>query len=227
MSRSGKGGIGMQANAVIRDITDFIFCEDKPDTADIILIPGGGFPEIAERAAALYRAGYAPLVLPSGKYSITKGFFPGALSKAEQYDGHFQTEWAFLQSVLMQNGVPKEAILREDRATYTYQNAVFSRQAADEAGLCINRAILCCQAFHARRSLSYYRLCFPNTDFLVCPAVTKGIGRENWYLTEEGVDTVLSELSKCGSQFSDVIKASLSLKADAAAQEAGKGQLTT
>lgn len=137
----------MYPSAIIRDITNFIFCEDIPSPADIILVPGGGYPEIAERAAALFREGFAPLVLPSGKYSVKKGFFPGALSKETQYDGDFDTEWEFLKHVLMKNGVPEEAVLKEDRATYTYQNAIYSREVTDEAGLSIETAILCCQAF--------------------------------------------------------------------------------
>ena len=207
----------MYPSGIIRDITKFIFCEDIPSHADIILIPGGGYPEIAERAAVLFREGFAPLVLPSGKYSVKKGFFPGALSKESQYGGDFDTEWEFLKHVLMQNGVPEEAILKEDCATYTYQNAIYSREVTDKAGLSIETAILCCQAFHARRSLSYYRLCFPETNFLVCPAITKGISRSTWFQTEDGVDTVLGELSKCGSQFGDAIKTSLSLGSHRAA----------
>ena len=38
----------MYPSAIIRDITNFIFCEDIPSPADIILVPGGGYPEIAE-----------------------------------------------------------------------------------------------------------------------------------------------------------------------------------
>lgn len=201
----------MIPSAVIRDITSFIFCEDAPASADIIFVPGGSYPEIAERAAALYRQGFAPFILPSGQYSVTRGFFPGAASKQAQYGGKFPTEWAFLKHVLMENGVPEKAILKEDCATYTYQNATFSREVTDSAGLAVKRAILCCQAYHARRSLSYYRLCFPETDFLVCPAVTNNISRSTWFRSEDGVDTVLGELTKCGSQFGDAIKASLGL----------------
>lgn len=33
-------------------------------------VPGNGFPDMAEKAASLYREGYAPYILPSGRYSI-------------------------------------------------------------------------------------------------------------------------------------------------------------
>ena len=57
----------------IEDITDFIFVEDKPEKADIIFIPGGNQGAIAVKAAKLYQAGYAPLILPSGRFSKPVG----------------------------------------------------------------------------------------------------------------------------------------------------------
>lgn len=60
----------------INDITNFIFVEDEPRKANIIFIPGGSFPEIAERAAELWCQNYAEYVMPSGRYSIKRGFFP-------------------------------------------------------------------------------------------------------------------------------------------------------
>ena len=56
-------------------ITSFIFQEDQPEKADIIFVPGGNYPEAAERAAQLYLEGYAPLICPSGKYSRLKRHF--------------------------------------------------------------------------------------------------------------------------------------------------------
>ena len=49
-------------------ISDFIFMSDEPETADVILLPGGHYPEGALRAAQLYRDGYAPWILPSGPF---------------------------------------------------------------------------------------------------------------------------------------------------------------
>ena len=53
-------------------ITEFIFLENEPEKADVIFIPGGNYPEAARRAADLYRDGFAPLLLPSGRYSVLK-----------------------------------------------------------------------------------------------------------------------------------------------------------
>ena len=51
--------------------TDYIFVKDEPQKADVIFVPGNGYPQMAEKAAELYRKGLAQKILPSGRYSIT------------------------------------------------------------------------------------------------------------------------------------------------------------
>ena len=186
----------------LKQIEDFMFIEDKPEKADVIFVPGNGYPQMAEKAAELYRNGFAPKILPSGRYSITAGRFTGVLDKKECYCGTYKTEWDFLKDVLMQNGVPEEAILKEDQATITYENAIYSRQVTDHAELEIERAILCCKSYHARRCLMYYQLLYPETEFYVVPVNADGITRENWRKNEEGIDAVTGELSRIVKQFS-------------------------
>ena len=186
----------------LKQIEDFMFIEDKPEKADVIFVPGNGYPQMAEKAAELYRNGVAPKILPSGRYSITAGRFTGVLDKKECYCGTYKTEWDFLKDVLMQNGVPEEAILKEDQATFTYENAIYSRQVTDHAELEIERAILCCKSYHARRCLMYYQLLYPETEFYVVPVNADGITRENWRKNEEGIDAVTGELSRIVKQFS-------------------------
>lgn len=178
-------------------ITDFIFVEDSPEQADIIFVPGGNYPEAALQAARLYREGFAPLILPSGKYSVLQGYFPG-----EQ-----ETEWAYLRKILLEAGVPDRAILREDTATFTYENAIKSRMVVEDLGLQIKKGILSCQAYHARRCLMYYQEQFPETELLVCPVETKGINRENWFRDRAKIDVVLGEVERCGSQFHEIMGA--------------------
>ncbi len=59
----------MMKTAFYDGITEFIFVENQPQKADVIFLPGGAYPEAALYAAKLYQECYAPLVLPSGKYS--------------------------------------------------------------------------------------------------------------------------------------------------------------
>ena len=190
----------------IRDITDFIFLQDEPQSADILFIPGNGHAGPSELAARLYREGFAPLVLPSGRYAIGTPGFVGQVSGARAYDGRFDTEWAFMRHVLLQNGVPDEAILREDEATYTYQNAILSRRRTDALRLSIRRGIICCRSVHARRAKMYYQTLYPDTTLFVCPAPDSDITRENWTHTSQGIDAVLGELERCGGQFHEILR---------------------
>ncbi|MBQ3156258.1 MAG: YdcF family protein [Clostridia bacterium] len=195
------------AERFIRAVTEFIFVEDQPEQADVILVPGSRKIENAIRAAALYRAGYAPYVLPSGRYATTYGRFLGVPERYQaEYPDAYETEWAFLRAVLRKHGVPDSAILREDQATYTWENAQKSRDVLQTAGLPCDTAILCCHAFHARRALLYYQAAMPKTRFLVCPAPTPGYTREDWFLTPKGRDRVLGEVQRLGSQVNEVFE---------------------
>ena len=187
-------------------LTDFIFVEDAPEKADVLFVPGGAYGEIAEHAARLYRQGYVPRILISGKYSITEGRFAGAKSPASYRKYSYRTECEFLSDILLKNGVPPEAILQEEEATFTYENAINSRALTDSLGLSVRTAIISCQAYHARRCLLYFSLLYPDTRFLICPAVTRGISRDTWMLDPEKIDLVLGEVERCGSQFHDILK---------------------
>lgn len=180
-------------------ISDFIFVEDEPEKADILFVPGNGFPQMSIEAARLWKEGMAPWILPSGKYSIGKGAFAGVQAMQENYPGPYQTEWEFMRDVLRKEGVPEEVILREDAATFTYQNAINSRKVTDAAGIRVKKAIICCKAQHARRCKLYYQYLYPQTTFLICPSDV-GINRENWFDTQKGRKEVLGEVEKCGEQ---------------------------
>ena len=190
-------------------LEDFIFVQHEPAPADILFIPGNGHAEPSERAAALYRAGFAPRILPSGRFSIQKSAFAGQTSGKRAYPGAFLTEWEFMRGVLLANGVPDFAILREARAAFTWQNAICSRAAADAAGLRVRRALLCCMPVHARRCLLYYSSVFPEAEILVCPAEGCQVTRETWAKTPEGIDAVLGEIERCGAQFREIAKEKL------------------
>ena len=192
--------------AYIKEIEDFIFLQDEPQKADILFVPGNRHAAPSEHAAALYQAGIAPFILPSGRYAIGSGGFMGQLSGRRAYAGQFDTEWAFMRHVLMENGVPESAILREDEATYTYQNAIFSRARTDQMGISVRRGVICCMPVHARRAKMYYQTLYPDAELLVCPAAGAAVTRENWKTSEAGIDAVLGELERCGGQFHAILR---------------------
>lgn len=195
----------MGAEGFVRAVSDFVFVEDAPAASDVILIPGNSSPVHALRAAELYHQGMARYLLPSGRYTKVVGHFAGVdPAWREKYPGNYETEWAYLRAVLADAGVPDAAILREDQATYTWENAQLSRKVTDAMGLTVRRAILCCRSYHARRALLYYQAAFPETEIRVCAASVPGFNREDWYLTAEGRAMILGEVRRLGDQVKEV-----------------------
>ena len=195
----------MGAAGFVRAVSDFVFVEDAPAPSDVILIPGNSSPVHALRAAELYHQGMARYLLPSGRYTKVVGHFAGVdPAWREKYPGDYETEWAYLRAVLVDAGVPDAAILREDQATYTWENAQLSRKVTDAMGLTVRRAILCCRSYHARRALLYYQAAFPETEIRVCAASVPGFNREDWYLTAEGRAMILGEVRRLGDQVKEV-----------------------
>lgn len=193
---------------LIDDISDFIFIEDLLETADIIFIPGSSCPELGEKAAEIYTKDYAQYILPSGKYAISRNGFKGVKNKGDRYKGPYETEFDFLKDVLNLNGVPNQAILKENQATFTYENALFSKKSLEDLDIKISKAILCCKSYHARRALMYYQMVFPNVEFVICSVPyfceNTWITKDNWYKTKLGVQKVMGELKRCGEQFQDI-----------------------
>ena len=194
---SGKTSAGRKVRERAKEemfydrITEFVFAENEPQKSDIIFIPGSKAQETVRKAASLFHEGWAPFLLPSGRWAKHIGHF----------EGEYETEWEFMKALLLELGVPEGSILKEDQATFTWENAIYSRKLLDRLEIPVKRAILCCKNFHAARALAYYQQQFPETEFLVCPAQAEGITRENWYLDQEKTKVVLGELKRCGEQF--------------------------
>ena len=176
----------------IQEITDYIFLEDRLERADAIFIPGCARPEHTEEAARVYKEGYAPLLLPSGGYTKVQGSFQGVSKEGQKYGTDFACEADFLEAVLLQNGVPASAILKECEAK--------TKLLIQKRGIHLKKAILCCKAHHARRSFLYYSMVFPEVEILIHPVVVDHISSEDWYKTEEGRKIVLGEFSRVGQQ---------------------------
>lgn len=195
----------LKGDNFIKEITSFIFIEDKPEKADIIFVPGGLWPEPMEKASELWLNGYAPYILPSGKYTLKNNCFTKPATKLEKYNKKYYTEYEFMKDVGLSYGVDEKAILKEDNATWTKENAFNSRKVTDELDLEIKKAIICCKSFHSKRALMFYSFAYPETKFIICPVNIENINKENWFETENGIDNVMGELSRCGGQFKKAI----------------------
>ena len=174
-------------------ITDLIFVENNVQKADIILVPGCSQPQIMERAAELYHKGIAPYILPTG----------GTNHEISQYN----TEWEYLKNIGVELGVPEDAILKEDRARNTFENARLSLEVLNRNSIAIKKAILVCKSYHSRRALLTYQVVFPrDIEFYVSTVTDKsGVTKDNWFLNTEATILVMEEVVKIGKYFRNEI----------------------
>lgn len=178
-------------------ITDFIFVENQPAVADIILIPGGLRQQLMDKAAELYNQGLAPYILPSG------GAGPKLTKEIEAGTAHWKSEWEYLLSIALQKGVPEKAVLKEDRALNTLENAKMSLLVVQQHNIEVKKAILVCKAHHARRALLTYQAAFSSTiEYIVCPIIDdRDVRKDNWFLDHVKIELVMGEVERIGKYF--------------------------
>lgn len=127
--------------------------ELKP--SDCILVLGSHDKRVAERGAELYLEGFAPFIL-----------FSGGLGRLTQ-DLWRQTEADLFAGIAMEMGVPKEAILIENRSTNTGENILFSQQVLKEKGMDPERFIVIQKPYMERRSFATFKKHWPEKEVLV------------------------------------------------------------
>lgn len=180
-----------QEIAALRDEqkTKIIFgnLEDDGGKGEFVVLLGGRLPYLAERvdaAAGLYHAGRVSLVVPSGGV------------KWEHEDGEI-TEAEYMKGLLLERGVPEEAIVMENEATTTKENMIYATlQMNRKLGLpAMRRAYVATSQSHMRRALRYAEIFFPSTvEVAPCAAIGGVDAKDCWYKTEAGRERAEREL---------------------------------
>ena len=138
----------------------FLAVADPPAAADVIFVFGSQAFAVPARAADLYRAGHAPLVLVSGRYGrMTRGRF--AATEAEVF-----------RDRLVQDGVPPESIVVEPDAGNTLENVRFGLTALHRRGVTVRRALLVAKPFVMRRCAATFARQAPDIEVRCCPPTT-------------------------------------------------------
>lgn len=167
----------------IREISEYLFCQDELAPADLILVFGGKRLERADRAAELFQAGLAPRIF------ITGGDKRGiGVCESDR-----------LRDRCVELGVPAEAITTECDSVNTLENVRMSVAAVEETigWKNIQNVIIISAPYHLRRvkqALAHY---IPRSVKITCsPDTRTDITRENWWHTPEGQNMVYRELEK-------------------------------
>jgi uncharacterized SAM-binding protein YcdF (DUF218 family) len=144
-----------ERDALAQIIWDYHHIGHRLAMADCIVALGSHDVRVAERAAELYREGWAPLIVCSGHLgNLTLGVW-------ERSEAHVFAE------VAHRAGVPLEHILIEDRATNTGENVVYSRDLLASRGIHPQRVIGVQKPYMERRTYATFRKKWPEVEVLV------------------------------------------------------------
>jgi uncharacterized SAM-binding protein YcdF (DUF218 family) len=165
------------------DVTDYLFLEDPPEPAEVMLIFGGTDRRRAARAADLYRQGLVRrIVLSGGPPKRPTGF---------------ATEAEAMGALLEQAGVPAAALVLERRATNTLENVRFSLPWLAGAAA----VILMTKPVHMRRVAMTARRRLAAARLLCVPAAMRDCTRANWTTRADWRATAAAELAAIARYF--------------------------
>jgi uncharacterized SAM-binding protein YcdF (DUF218 family)/glycosyltransferase involved in cell wall biosynthesis len=134
---------------------------------------GGGAQERIAQAVALYKAGYAPVLILSSGYVYS-----------------FQ-EAEVMRALAVDQGVPASAILLERRAANTYQNVKFVEEILREHRW--RRVLLVSSPYHMRRALLVWHKQAPDVTVLPTPVTQSQFYEHARGATLEQVRGILQE----------------------------------
>ncbi len=154
--------------------------EDPLAKSDVIVAVSGDNGPRTETAVALWKQGYAPLLLFSGA-----ALDPDSVSSAE-----------LMKRDAIRLGVPAEAILVEPASATTEENARLVAQLMADKGL--RTAILVTSPYHQRRAAVLFGRTFaPNgLAFRNYPARDPAWDPDRWWMREPSRTLTLVELAK-------------------------------
>ncbi|MGD0957674.1 MAG: YdcF family protein [Candidatus Acidiferrales bacterium] len=172
-------GIYLVRHPLLRLAGDFWVVDDGPAPSDAIVVLGDDNynGDRAARAAALFKAGWAPRAVASGRALRSYA----SIAELEQRD-------------LVANGVPQDAIVRFDhRAEDTREEALALRQLVSQRGW--KRILLVTSNYHTRRSRYIFaRTLPPGTVLRVVPAADTEYDPDRWWYTRRGLVIFSHEL---------------------------------
>jgi uncharacterized SAM-binding protein YcdF (DUF218 family) len=112
------------------------------DKVDAIFALGSPDLRVAERAAELYKLGYADCIICSGGFGKDTIY---AKSEAETYS-----------DVLIENGVPQDKIIIENKSTNTGENILFTKRFLESKNLNFKSFILVQKPYMERRTFATF-----------------------------------------------------------------------
>lgn len=138
-----------------KQLWDYHHVNHDLEKADCILVLGSHDTRVAERAAELYLQKWAPLLIFSGGLGrLTEGVWT-------------ETEADLFAKIAIDKGVPREAILIENKSTNTGENILFTRQLLRENKIDPESFIVVQKPYMERRSFATFKKHWPDKKLIV------------------------------------------------------------
>ncbi len=147
----------MDKYAYLKDLWDYLYMEHPVAPADAIIGFGSHDQTIASRAAALFKAGWAPVILFTGYLGKgTMGIFP-------------KPEAELFAEIAVKEGVPPEAVLIENKATNTGENIHFAKRMFESKGMAPKKIIAVHKPYMTRRVWAALQKQWPEVEVVIAP----------------------------------------------------------
>jgi uncharacterized SAM-binding protein YcdF (DUF218 family) len=138
-----------------RKVWDYHHMNHTLTKSDCILVLGSHDTRVAERGAELYLPGLAPWLI-----------FSGGLGRLTS-DIWEEKEADKFAAIAIEMGVPRHAILIENKSTNTGENILFTRQLLQEKGLDFQTFIVVQKPYMERRSFATFKKVWADKDLIV------------------------------------------------------------
>ena len=147
--------IDQEVISLARTLWEYLQMHQHPEKADCILVLGSHDLRVAERGAELYLEGWAPLLV-----------FSGGLGNFTQ-DMWTEPEADQFASIAIKKGVPRSAILIENKSTNTGENILFTKKLLNEKNLDPVSFIVVQKPYMERRSFATFKQHWPDKKLIV------------------------------------------------------------
>ena len=135
----------------------FLAVADPPVHSDVIFVFGSQDLRVPDHAASLYRSGYAPTVLVTGRYGrMTRDVFE-------------KPEALVFKDVLVRAGVPSQAIVAESTARNTLENVTRGLFLLRQKKILCRSVLLVAKPFVMRRCAATFTRQAPDVRVSCCP----------------------------------------------------------
>lgn len=148
-------------------------------STNFMLVMGSHDLRVANHAASLFLQGKAPFLVCSGGYGkITKSLWNN--TEAETY-----------AQICIENGVPKDKILIENKSTNSGENFNFTKKLLESRNIKVSTGTIVCKNYLSRRALATAKKQWPEVEWFI---ETPNLSFEEYIKNESNIDRMVNLL---------------------------------